>query len=78
MSGLALWATPDQQIILTKLNPNSGQPTPVGQGTWKKADTAYEVTLPDNKPDTVAVAPADDGTLQFPRDGHILIFNKEM
>lgn len=78
MSGFALWATPDQQIILTKLNPNSGQPTPVGQGTWKKADTAYEVTLPGNKPDTVAVTPAGDGTLQFPRDGHILIFNKEM
>ena len=71
-------ATPDNQIILTKQNPNSGLPTPVGQGTWKKADNAYEVTLPDNKPDTVAVTPADDGTLQFPRDGHILIFNKEM
>ena len=78
MSGFALWATPDQQIILTKLNPNSGQPTPIGQGTWKKADNAYEVTLPDNKPDTVAVTPAEGGALQFPRDGHILIFNKEM
>ena len=41
-------------------------PTPVGQGTWKKTDTAYEVTLPDNKPDTVAVTPAGDGTFNFP------------
>ena len=78
ISGFSLVATPDQQIILNKQDPNSGQPTPVGQGMWKKADNAYEVTLPDNKPDTVAVTPADDGTLQFPRDGHILIFNKEM
>ena len=78
ISGLSLTATPDNQIILRKQNPNSAQPTPVGQGTWKKAGDACEVTLPGNKPDTVSVTPAEDGTLQFPRDGHILIFNKEM
>ena len=78
ISGLSLTATPDNQIILRKQNPNSAQPTPVGEGTWKKAGDACEVTLPGNKPDTVSVTPAEDGTLQFPRDGHILIFNKEM
>ena len=54
----------------------------MGQGTWKKADSSYEVTLPDNKPDTVAVTLANDAplpfpVLQFPRDGRILVFNKE-
>ena len=78
IAGFSLVAAPDNQIILEKQDPNSNLPTPVGQGTWKKTDTAYEVTLPNNHPETVAVTPADDGTLQFPWDGHILIFNKEM
>jgi hypothetical protein len=78
ITGFSLKATPDNQIILRKQNPNSALPTPVGEGTWKKADNAYEVTLPGNRPDTVPVTPAGDGTLQFPRGGHVLIFNKEM
>jgi len=78
ITGLSLTATPDNQLILRKLNPNSALPTPVGEGTWKKADNAYEVTLAGNQPATVPVTPAGDGTLQFPRGGHILIFNKEM
>ena len=78
IAGFSLLAAPDNQIVLEKQNPNSHLPTPVGQGTWKKADNSYEVTLPNNKPETVAATPADDGTLQFPWDGHLLIFNKEM
>ena len=50
----------------------------MGQGTWKKAGNSYELTFPTTSPNTVSVAPADDGTFKFPWDGHILIFNKEM
>ena len=50
----------------------------MGEGTWKKADTGYEINLPGNKPNPVPVTPAADGTLQLHRDGHILVFNKEM
>jgi hypothetical protein len=78
IAGLALMATPDDQFLLRRQGAASAPPTPVGQGTWKKTDTGYEVTLPGNKPATVPVTIAEDGTLQFLRDGHILIFNKEM
>ena len=56
---------------------NSAFPTPVGVGTWKRTDVSYEITLPGNTPDTFEVTPTDDGVLQLPRDGHVLIFNKE-
>jgi hypothetical protein len=78
VAGLSLVAAPGHQLLLEKQNPNNALPTPVSQGTWKKADNSYEVTLPENKPDTVAVTPAADGTLSLSRGGNILIFNKEM
>lgn len=78
ISGFSLTATPDNQILLRKQNPNSALATAVGQGTWKRNGNAWEITLPDNQPDTTEVTPSDDGTLQFSRGGHILIFNKEM
>jgi hypothetical protein len=78
ISGLSLTAMPDNQIILRKQNPNSALATPVGQGTWKRNGNTWEITLPGNQPDTREVTPSDDGTLQFTRNGHVLIFNKEM
>jgi len=78
ISGLSLMATPDHQIILTKQDPNSAVPTPVAQGSWKKTGNSCEITLPDNLPDTVEVTPTEEGTLQFRRAGHVLIFNKQM
>jgi hypothetical protein len=81
VAGFSLVAAPDNQIILEKQNPNSALPTPVGQGTWKKTDNSYEVTLSNNS-DAVPVTASDDGTLQLPmqfsKEAHILIFNKEM
>ena len=78
ITGFSLVAAPNNEVLLEKQDPNSHLPTPVDQGTWKKTDTAYEVALPKNKPDTVAASLADDGTLQFAWDSHVLIFNKEM
>jgi hypothetical protein len=78
IAGFSLVAASDNQIVLSKQNPNSALPTPVGRGTWRKADNSYEVNLSNNKPGAVAATLADDGTLQLPWYGHILIFNKEM
>jgi hypothetical protein len=78
ITGLSLMATPDNQFILRKQNPNSALSSPVGQGTWKKADDGYEVNLSGNNPNPVPVTFSADGTLQFRRDGRILVFNKEM
>jgi hypothetical protein len=71
-------AAPDNKILLRKQNPNNSLSMPVGQGTWKKNGNAWEITLPENNPDTTEVTPTDDGALQFARDGHLLFFNKEM
>jgi hypothetical protein len=80
ISGFSLTATPDNQIVLKKQNPDNALDTPVSAGTWNKADNAYEVTLtlPGKRPTSVSIAPSDDGILQFPMETHILIFNKEM
>jgi len=83
IAGFSLVATPDNQIILRKQNPNRAlPPTPVALGTWKQAGDSYEVTLSNNKPDTVAAALDGEGTLQFPmqlsEQVHVLVFNKEM
>jgi len=80
ISGFSLMATPDNQVLLGKLNTKSPQAGAgsVTQGTWKKADNGYEVTFPNTKPPTVTVAPAGDGTLELPWNDFILVFNKEM
>jgi hypothetical protein len=78
IKGLSLMAAPDNKILLRKENPNNALPTPVGQGTWSKNGNAWEITLPENNPDTTELTLTDDGALQFARDGHLLIFNKEM
>jgi uncharacterized membrane protein required for colicin V production len=78
IKGLSLMAAPDNKILLRKQNPNNSLSMPVGQGTWKKNGNAWEITLPENNPDTTEVTPTDDGALQFARDGHLLFFNKEM
>jgi hypothetical protein len=78
VTGLSFTVTTDNQFILRKQNPNSALFTPVGQGTWKNTGSAYEITLAGNKPNPVPVTPADDGTLLFERNGHALVFNKEL
>jgi hypothetical protein len=78
ITGFSLMATPDNRIILTKVNPNSAVPTPVGAGTWKRTEDAYQIVLPNHKPGTAEVTPGDDGTLELPWEGGVLCFNKEM
>jgi uncharacterized membrane protein required for colicin V production len=78
LKGLSLTARLDNQIILKKQHPDSPENTAVAQGTWKSSGDGYEITLPGNKPDTISAAPDSDDTLHLPRDGHVLIFNKEM
>jgi hypothetical protein len=77
ITGLSILARTDNQFLLRKQNPNNAESPVVGQGTWQESGGDYEISLPDNKPDTVEVTPGPDGTLQFPRGGHVLIFNKE-
>jgi hypothetical protein len=80
ISGFSLMATPDNQVLLGRLNTKSPH-TAAGsaaQGTWKKADNGYEVTLPNTNPRTVKAAPAGDGTLELPWNNWVLVFKKEM
>jgi hypothetical protein len=78
IAGFSLMATPDNQVLLQKQGANKAPATTVAKGTWKITDKACQITLPNNKPDTVTANPAEDGTLELPRDGHILIFDKEL
>lgn len=75
---LNLTATTDNTLVLQRRNPDKISYTVVAEGTWKNAGDTYELTLPNNKPDTVSVALGSDGTLRLPRDGHTYIFNKEL
>lgn len=78
ITGLSLTVTTDNQVILRKQNPNSAAFTAVGEGTWKNDGSAYDINLSGNRPNTVQVIPTDDGTMLFERNGHALVFNKEM
>jgi hypothetical protein len=78
ITGFSLMATPDNRIILTKLNPSTSVSTPVSAGTWKQTGDAYQIVLPDRKPGTADVTPGDDGTLELPWEGGALCFNKEI
>ena len=78
ISGLTLKATTDDQMILKRDTPNTVLPVIVARGTWKKGDDDYEVTIPGNKPDKVAVLIENSNRLLLPRGGHTLVFNKEI
>jgi hypothetical protein len=77
ISDLSLIATTDNQIILKKQAPNSDKSTIVGVGTWKK-DGDYEVTIPGSKPETTEIEIDEGDTLLLPKDGYVLVFDKEM
>lgn len=77
ISDLSLIATTDKQLILKKQSSNGGSATTVAVGTWKK-DGNYQVTIPGAKPETSEIEIDDGDTLLLPKDGFILVFNKEI
>jgi len=77
MTDLSLTATTDNQMILKKQAPNSAHSTIVAVGTWKK-DGNYQVTLPGSKPETAEIEIEEGDTLLLPKDGYVLVFDKEM
>jgi hypothetical protein len=75
---LSLTATTDNQMFLKKQAPGSPTATVVANGTWKKDGDDYEVTLPGSKPETTEIQIQDGDTLLLPKDGYVLVFDKEM
>jgi hypothetical protein len=78
VSGLSLTATTDNQLILKKDSSSTTLPVIVARGSWKKEGDGYTVTIPANKPDTVTVTIEDGDKLLLPREGHVIVFDKEM
>ncbi|HZM04998.1 MAG TPA: hypothetical protein VFC44_18510 [Candidatus Saccharimonadales bacterium] len=76
IANLTLTATTDNQLILKKENPTTADFTAVATGTWKK-DGEYQVTLPGSKPETTEIKIEGDDVLLLPKDGYVLVFNKE-
>ncbi len=77
ITDLSLTATTDNRMILKKQASGSANSTPVSVGNWKK-DGTYQVTLPGSKPETTEIEIDDGDTLLLPKDGHVLVFDKEM
>jgi hypothetical protein len=78
IQGLSLTAIPNGQMILKKLM-GSGENMIVAAGNWKEGGTAsYEVTLPGSRPETSTVHIQEGVKLLLPKDGYVLVFNKEM
>lgn len=75
--GLTLTATTDHQLILKRAGMGNSGPTVVSTGTWKK-DGAYQVTLPGSQPETAEIEIDEGDTLLLPKDGYVMIFDKEM
>jgi hypothetical protein len=73
---LSLTATTDNRMILKKLNA-SGNAAPLIVGTWKK-DGTYQVTLPGSKPENTEIEINNGDTLLLPKDGYVMVFDKEM
>jgi hypothetical protein len=77
VSGLSLTATTDDKIILKREATGSPSPPVVSAGTWKK-DGTYTVTLPGSQPETTEIEIDEGDTLLLPRDGYVMVFDKEM
>jgi len=77
ITGLSLTATTDNQIILKKQSASGANSTIVAVGTWKK-DGTYQVTIPGSKPENTEIEIEEGDTLLLPKDGYVLVFDKEM
>jgi hypothetical protein len=77
ISDLSLTATTDNQMILKKHSANTPTAKTLIVGTWKK-DGNYEVTLPGSKPETTEIEIQEGDILLLPKDGYVMVFDKEM
>jgi uncharacterized membrane protein required for colicin V production len=77
VEGLSLTGLPDGQMILKKLNATSADNTVISAGPWKHEGSTYQVTLPGSHPETSEVK-VEDNKLFLPKDGYVLVFEKEM
>jgi hypothetical protein len=77
ITGLSLTATTDNQMLLKRENTSTGTPTVVSTGTWKK-DGNYQVTLPGSQPETSEIQIEGGDTLLLPKDGYVLVFDKDI
>jgi hypothetical protein len=77
IADLSLTATTDNQVILKKQTPSRDKSTTVAVGTWKK-DENYQVTIPGSKPENTEIEIEEGDTLLLPKDGYVLVFDKEM
>jgi hypothetical protein len=78
LEGLSLTAIPNGQMLLKKSTPNNPNNTVVASGTWKRQDSGYEVTLPGSHPETSDVRIEEGNKLLLPKDGYVLVFDKEL
>ena len=78
LEGLSLTAIPNGQMILKKSTPNSPDNAVVAMGTWKREGADYQVTLPGSHPETSDVRIENGNQLLLPKDGYVLVFDKEM
>jgi hypothetical protein len=76
--GLSLTATPDNQMILKLVNPNTSESTVVATGTWKKDQDTYQVNLPGSLPETSEIEIEEGHRLFLPKFGFVLAFDKEL
>jgi len=77
ITDLSLTATTDGQVILKKQTPSRDKYTTVAVGTWKK-DGTYQITIPGSKPENTEIEIDDGDTLLLPKDGYVMVFDKEM
>jgi len=78
IQGLVVTVTPNNQVILTRPNPNTSEGTVVAAGTWKKDQDTYQVNLPGSLPETSEVEIEQGTRLYLPKFGCPLAFDKEM
>ena len=78
LAGLSLTALPNGQILLKKSTPNNPNNAVNVAGTWKRENAGYEVTLPGSHPETSDVRIEEGSKLLLPKDGYILVFDREL
>lgn len=78
ITDLSLTATTDNKMILKKQALGSTKSTVVAVGNWKKDNGTYEISLPGSKPETTEVEIDEGDTMLLPKDGYVLVFDKEM
>jgi hypothetical protein len=65
-------------MLLKKSTPNNPNNAVVASGTWKREDSGYQVTLPGSHPETSDVRVEEGNKLLLPKDGYVLVFEREL